>query len=128
WTADVLSLNAVIGQTAAVPTWVNPTPTVQQYEEAAWLMQQTGLWGNPTFSDQTNTANNVQNINEAIWNLMEFSGSSHPAGWTTGTGNNSAASWQADALAHYADMCGQTLCDQQFYSSVVILTPELNSQ
>jgi hypothetical protein len=128
WTADVLSLSAVINGTASAPVWVNSPPasappTTAQYEEVAWLMEQTGLWGAPTFQDQTGAANNIPNINEAIWDIMSFSGGSHPAGWTIGAGNNSSASWEADALANYKSP-GST----GFYNYVEILTPEAGSQ
>lgn len=113
WTANVTSLSS---GNLSNTYFKNDPGALSLYEEASWLLLQTGLYSAPTDIATQNTANNIGNINFAIWQIFD-SGVSGTSGWTTGTvAGGSAAFWLNEA---------QTKAPSQlsYYSGIEILTP-----
>ncbi len=113
WTANVTSLSS---GNLSNTYFKNDPGALSLYEQAAWLLLQTGLYSTPTDVATTGTPNNIGNINFAIWQIFD-SGVSGTSGWTTGTvSGGSAAFWLQQA---------QTMAPTQlsYYSGVQIITP-----
>lgn len=110
WTANVTNL----GSGNLSNTYFND---LSKYEEAGWLLLQTGLYSTPTDIATTNTPNNIGNINFAIWQIFD-SGVSGTSGWTTGTvAGGSAAFWLGQAQSNALNE------PLSYYNGIEILTP-----
>ena len=117
WTANVTSL--ATGDLSN--TYFKSQPNaLNLYEQTAWLMLQTGLYGAPTDVATAGHANSIANINFAIWQIFD-SAVSGTSGWTSGTVTGGSAAWWLNEAATKAPT---TL---SFYNGVQILTPVSNA-